>query len=121
MRTTSGFVSRGGMKSMSRTDPSEVSSVVSRTSVSSCVLHEQCAVRTEPLEGRTVEGRPVSVRGSLVEGRRVRLAHVEQTLGDCVDDELVVAVELFGFLTRGMRPGRVSFLCLSQQRLLIRP
>jgi hypothetical protein len=35
MRTTSAVVSRGGMKSMSRADPSDVSKVVSRISVSS--------------------------------------------------------------------------------------
>jgi hypothetical protein len=63
----------------------------------------------------SVERPPVLLASACVERGRVRLADVVESLADRVRHQLVVAVELFGFVRVGVRPGGVGLSRLGEQ------
>ncbi len=82
-------------------------------------LGEKARVSREPLRGGAREGDAILVDGVVGERGRVRLAKVEETVCDGVDDELVVAIELLGLVAPRPRPGVVRALRLGQKAGLV--
>ena len=54
-----------------------------------------------------------------VEGRRVRVPHLEEPIGERVDDELEVAVRLLGLVTPLAHPRRLRVLGFLEKRGLV--